>query len=206
MDYVARRHDPVRQFGVGGVQAVVGHRDGHALAEIAALVGLAGGDRVQPPMSPVLRGAPVAAVRRRGGAESRRPERKIDRVRRAGRRRPNVTGPAVTAAAGAAGRQQHGADQREHRRSRAVQIPLLFNRSQHSPPFAQIAVASSRRPGLASRSPMQSSATSRMLRTMAIPARIDAEFWKRMVDAIWQRNVSPKQVAELAMEALHRAE
>ena len=42
IDHAARRPDPARQIGVGGVHAVVGHRDGHALPEIAAFVGLMG--------------------------------------------------------------------------------------------------------------------------------------------------------------------
>ena len=100
--HVPRRPYPARQIGVRGIQAVVRHRDGHVLAEIAALVGRVRGDGGQSVMAHELRAPVVPAVRRGRGAEFRGAEREGDRIR-AGRRRRAAAGRTapgrVTAAA-----------------------------------------------------------------------------------------------------------
>ena len=121
-DHALRRGDSARQIGMGEVHAVVRDRDGHALAEIAALVGRMRGDALQSPMFSVLRGPVVLAIRRRGSAQIHRPELESDRVRCGGRPGPDRRGTAISASA--AGRQGHKANQEDKasRRETGVRI------------------------------------------------------------------------------------
>ena len=112
---VPRRRDLAGQIGMGEVHAVVRHRDGHALAEITALVGLVRGDMLQAPMPHVFRGLVIHAIRRGGSAQIHRPEFESHRVRRRTRRfcNPRATASSSASAAAATGRRERETGRQE---------------------------------------------------------------------------------------------